>query len=48
MLEQAAQRGCGCPVPGIVQGQVGWGPEQPGLVLNGEFDGPTCGRGIGA
>jgi len=24
VLEQAAQRGCGCPVPGGVQGQVGW------------------------
>ena len=34
MLEWAAQRGCGCPVPGGVQGQVGWGPGQPGLVLN--------------
>ena len=36
MLEQAAQRGCGCPIPGGVQGQVGWGPGQPGLVLNVE------------
>ena len=25
VLEQAAQRDCGCPVPGGVQGQVGWG-----------------------
>ena len=32
VLERAAQRGCGCPVPGGVQGQVGWGPGQPGLV----------------
>ena len=31
-LEQVAQRGCGCPLPGSVQGQVGWGFEQPGLV----------------
>ena len=23
VLEQAAQRGCGCPIPGGVQGQVG-------------------------
>ena len=45
MLEQAAQRGCGCPVPGGVQGQVGWGPGQPGLVLNVEVGGPACGRG---
>ena len=40
VLEQAAQRGCGCPVPGGVQGQVGWGPGQPGLV-NGEVGGPA-------
>lgn len=24
VLEQASQRGCGCPNPGGVQGQVGW------------------------
>jgi len=43
----AAQRGCGCPVPGGVQGQVGWGPGQPGLVLNGEVGGSARGRGVG-
>ncbi|KAK4823933.1 hypothetical protein QYF61_008319 [Mycteria americana] len=26
------QRSCGCSIPGSVQGQVGWGFEQPGLV----------------
>ena len=31
-LEQVAQRSCGCPLPGSVQGQVGCGSEQPGLV----------------
>jgi len=31
-LEQVAQRSCGCPFPGSVQGQVGWSSEQPGLV----------------
>jgi len=30
VLEEAAQRGCGCPIPGGVQVQVGWGPGQPG------------------
>ena len=40
MLERAAQRGCGCPIPGGVQGQVGWGPWKPGLV-NGAVDGPA-------
>ena len=48
VLEQAAQRGCGYPVPGAVQVQVEWGPGQPGLVLYREVGGPACGRGIGA
>ena len=48
MLEWTAQRGCGCPVPGVVQGQVGWGPGQHGLVLDMEGGGPACGRGVGA
>jgi len=43
-LAQVAQRSCGCPLPGSVQGQVGWGSEQPGL---GE-DVPAHGRGVGA
>jgi len=38
-------RGCGCPVPGGVQGQVGWGPGQ--LVLDLEVGGPACGWGVG-
>jgi len=46
VLEQAAQRGCGCPIPGGVQGQVGWGPGQPAVELNVEFGGPACGRGF--
>jgi len=44
----AAQRGCGCPVPGGVQGQIGWCPGQPGLVLDMEDGGPAWGRGVGA
>ena len=47
MLEQAAQGGYGCPIPGGVQGQVGWGPGQPSLVLDTKVGGPACGRGIG-
>ena len=31
-LAQVAQRSCGCPIPGSVPGQVGWGLEHPGLV----------------
>ena len=31
-LDQVAQRGGRCPIPGNVQGQVGRGSEQPGLV----------------
>jgi len=48
MLEQAAQRDRGCPIPGDVQGQAGWGPGQPGLVLGMEVGGPPCSRKVGA
>jgi len=41
-LEQAAQRSCGCPLPGRVQGQLGWSSEHPGLVE----DVPADGRGV--
>jgi len=30
-LEQGGHRNCGCPLPGGVQGQAGWGFEQPDL-----------------
>ena len=48
VLEQAALRGCGCSFPVGIQGQVGWGPVPPRLVLDMEVGGPACGRGIGA
>jgi len=41
--EQVAQRSCGCPLPGSVQGQVGWSFEQPGLVE----DVPAHSRAVG-
>jgi len=31
-LEQVAQRGGRCPIPGNIQGQVAWASEQSGLV----------------
>ena len=34
-------------IPGGVQGQVGWGPGLPGLVLNVEVGGPACSEGVG-
>lgn len=42
MLEQVAQRGCGCPLPGITQGQAGWGCGQPGV----ERGVPAYSRGL--
>jgi len=33
-LKWVAQRGSGGPIPGNIQGQVGRGSEQPGLVEN--------------
>jgi len=32
-VEQVAQGGCGCPIPGGIQGQAGCGAGQPGLVV---------------
>ena len=46
VLEQAAQRSCGCLIPGGVQSQFGWGPGQPGLGLNVEVGGPACCGGL--
>ena len=40
MMEQVAKRSCGCPIPGGVQGQVGWSPGQPDLVLDLTVDKP--------
>jgi len=37
------ERSCGCPLPGSVQGQVGWGFQQPGPVEGV----PAHGRGVG-
>jgi len=36
--------GCGCPIPGGAQGQVGWGPGQPELVGGSQ---PMAGVGAG-
>ena len=41
-LEQVAQGGCGCPIPGGIQGQAGCGSGQPGLVVGD----PVHSRGI--
>ena len=41
--EQVAQRGCRCPIPGNIQGQVGRGSEHPDLV---EYLRVHC-RGVG-
>ena len=48
ILAQVAQRGCGCPFPGGAQDNFGWGPGQPGLVLDMEVGGSACGGGVGA
>lgn len=37
----------GCPIPGDVRGQSGWGPGQPGLVPDLAADKPTHGRVVG-
>ena len=42
-VDQVAKRGGGCLIPGSIQGQVGWGSEQPDLVE----DVPAHGRVVG-
>ena len=46
VLEYVAQRGCGCLVSGGIQGQVGWGPQQPELVIDLTVGNPACGTGL--
>ena len=41
-LEQVAQGGCGCPIPGGIQGQAGCVSGQPGLVVGN----PAHSRGV--
>ena len=41
-LEQVARGGCGCPIPGGIQGQAGCGSGQPGLVVGD----PARSRGL--
>lgn len=46
MLEEAAQIGSRCPIPGDVQGQASWGPGQPDLVLDLAVSKPAHSRGL--
>uniref|UniRef100_A0A8C3KYL0 Dedicator of cytokinesis 1 n=1 Tax=Chrysolophus pictus TaxID=9089 RepID=A0A8C3KYL0_CHRPC len=49
VLEQLPREAVDAPsIPGGVQGQVGWGPGQPGLVLNVEVGSPAVSRRAGA
>ena len=41
-LEQAAQGGCGYPIPGGIPGQAGCGSGQPGLLVGD----PAHSRGV--
>jgi len=41
-LEQVDQGGCGCPIPGGIQGQAGCRSGQPGLVVGD----PAHSRGL--
>ena len=45
---QAAQRGCGCPIPGGAQGKVGWALGQRAMVLALIAGNAACGRRVGA
>jgi len=41
-LELVGQGGCGCPIPGGIQGQAGCGSGQPGLAVGN----PAHSRGV--
>ena len=41
-LEKVTQRSWGCPIHGVVQGQVGWDPEHP----NPDTGNPAHGKGL--
>jgi len=41
-VEQIAQRSCGCPISGGIQGQAGCGSGKPGLVIGN----PAHSRGV--
>ena len=41
-LEQVAQGGCGCSIPGGIQGEAGCGSGQPGLLVGD----PAHSRGL--
>jgi len=42
MAKEVAQGGCGCPIPGGIQGQAGCGSGQPGLLVGD----PAHSRGL--
>lgn len=43
-MEEVAQGGCGCPVPGDTQGQAGWDSEQPDLAVGGPVNRKEVGQ----
>ena len=46
VLEQVAQKGCGCPISTSIQGQIGWGPGQSDLVLHLAAGDPAHSKGV--
>jgi len=46
-LPLCCERGCGCPIPRGVQGQVGWGPGQIDLGHDLAVSNPDCGMKVG-
>ena len=44
-LAQAAQRSCGCPIPGSIQGWAGWDTGQSDLVAGNSAHGTGLEKG---
>lgn len=45
-LDQVAQRNHGCPIPGGIQSEAGWGPGKPHLFFDLVLGNPVCGMGL--
>jgi len=46
VLDQVAQRGCRCPIPGCVKDQVKWGPRLSDQVFDLVTDKSACDRAV--
>jgi len=46
VVKEAAQRGCGCPIPGGIEARLAGAHGQPHLILHLEAGSPACSMGF--